>query len=170
MSKRETTILKGIAILMMLFFHLFLREEIIELCHPLIYLGDRPLVYYFAQACYPVTFYMILSGYGLTYLYNQGMLSLKKQTKRLFKLYIHYWLVLIIFVSIAYFIRPNLYKYDLLHIIGNITAIRCNYNGEVWFLFPYASISLTSFPIIHYVYQLKDKNKIFFTVRFSMNM
>ena len=67
-------------------------------------------------------------------------------------------------MPIAYCLYPTMYKYDILHIIGNITAIRCNYNGEVWFLFPYAIICLTAYPIINYLFQLNGKVKIFFTI------
>lgn len=166
MSKETSTILKGIAILMMLFYHLFNRTNINELCTPLIMIGDTPLVHYLSQACYPVPFFLILSGYGLTYLYRHNRLGIRSESLRLFKLYIHYWIVLLIFMPIAYCLYPTIYKYDILHIIGNITAIRCNYNGEVWFLFPYAIISLTAYPIINYLYQLNGKIKIFFTITF----
>lgn len=164
MSKENSTILKGIAILMMLFYHLFNRTEINELCTSLIMIGDTPLIYYLSQACYPVPFFLILSGYGLTFLYRNNRLGIRMEIPRLFKLYIHYWIVLLIFMPIAYCLYPTMYKYDILHIIGNITAIRCNYNGEVWFLFPYAVICLTAYPIINYLYQLNGKIKIFFTI------
>ena len=164
MSKENSTILKGIAILMMLFYHLFNRTEINELCTSLIMIGDTPLIYYLSQACDPVPFFLILSGYGLTFLYRNNRLGIRMEIPRLFKLYIHYWIVLLIFMPIAYCLYPTMYKYDILHIIGNITAIRCNYNGEVWFLFPYAVICLTAYPIINYLYQLNGKIKIFFTI------
>ena len=162
MSKEQSTILKGIAILMMLFYHLFYRTEINELCYPLLMINDMPLVFYISQACYPVPFFLILSGYGLTYLYKNNHLCILSESRRLLKLYIHYWIVLFIFMPIAYLIKPHMYQFDILHIIGNLTAIRCNYNGEVWFLFPYAIISLTSFYIIRFIYHLKDKRTILF--------
>ena len=67
MSKEQSTILKGIAILMMLFYHLFFRAGLDELCSPLVMLGDDPLVSSLSRACYPVPFFLILSGYGCTY-------------------------------------------------------------------------------------------------------
>lgn len=164
MNKDQSTIIKGVAIIMMLFFHLFNRTEVNELCFPLIMIGDKPLVYYLSQACYPVPFFLILSGYGLTYLYRHNTLCISSEFKRLLKLYIHYWLILIVFMPIAIYLYPTMYKYDILHIIGNVTAVRCNYNGEVWFLFPYAMISLTAFPVINYLYQINGKVKILFTI------
>ena len=164
MNKNQSTSIKGIAILMMLFYHLFNSTEVNELCSPLIMIGDKPLVYYLSQACYPVPFFLILSGYGLTYLYKNNTLNISSEFRRLFKIYIHYWIVLTIFMPIAMYLYQDMYKYDILNIIGNITAVNCNYNGEVWFLFPYAMISLTAFPIISYLYQLNGKSKIIFTI------
>lgn len=164
MSKEQSTTIKGVAILMMLFYHLFNRAEVNEICSPFIMIGEHSLIHYLSQACYPVTFFLILSGYGLTYLYRHNTLSIQSESCRLLKLYIHYWIVLLIFMPIAYCLYPTMYKYDILHLMGNITAIRCNYNGEVWFLFPYTMISLTAWPIIQYLYNLKEKRKTIMTI------
>ena len=157
MDKEKSTIIKGIAILMMLFYHLFGISELNEMCSPWIYINGRALVFYLSDACYPVPFFLILSGYGLTYVYRKQQLKVRHQLKRLLKLYIHYWIVLLIFVSFGHFIHPEVYPNDLPHIIGNITAIRCNYNGEVWFLFPYALLSLSSVFLIPFIDQLRTK-------------
>lgn len=63
---------------------------------------------------------------------------------RLLKLYIHYWIILLIFVSIGSFVRPEKYPGSLSDIIMNFTSISNSYNSETWFLFPYALLSLTS--------------------------
>ena len=93
MNKETSNIIKGIAILMMLFYHLFGRDNLTEICTPLLYIGNTPLVRYITNACYPVSFFMILSGYGLTYCYKKNQLSLSIQSKRILKLYVHYWLI-----------------------------------------------------------------------------
>ena len=68
MTKEETQQLKGIAILMMVWLHLFgTNLEILDGCEKYIYLwnGD-PLIYVmrkFARMC--VVFYTFLGGYGL---------------------------------------------------------------------------------------------------------
>ena len=149
---------------MMLFFHLFGRDELGDLCTPLLYIGSTPLVKYLSNACYPVSFFMILSGYGLTYCYLKNQLSLSIQGKRILKLYVHYWLILFIFVTIGHFIKPDVYPGDLIHVLANITGIRCTYNGETWFLLPYAIISMLSWWIIDFVYHLNDKRKILLTL------
>lgn len=164
MNKETSTIIKGVAILMMLFYHLFGRDYLTDICTPLLYIGNTPLVRYIANACYPVSFFMILSGYGLTYCYKKNQLSFSIQGKRILKLYVHYWLVLLIFVTIGHFIKPNIYPNSLIHVLINITGINCTYNGETWFLLPYAIISILSWWIINYVYNLNDKRKIFITL------
>ena len=160
MDKEKSTIIKGIAILMMLFYHLFGISELDVMCSPWVYLHDKALVAYLSDACYPVPFFLILSGYGLTYVYRKQQLKVRQQLKRLLKLYIHYWIVLLIFVSIGHFIRPDVYPNDFPHVIGNITAIRCNYNGEVWFLFPYALLSISAVFLIPFIDRLRTKLSI----------
>ena len=164
MNKEQSTILKGVAILMMLWYHLFGISDLETQCSPLIYIHGKALVAYIANACYPVTFFLILSGYGLTHVYKKRKLNINKESNRLLRIYIHYWVILLIFVSIGYFIKPGFYSYNLLYIIGNMTAIRCNYNGEVWFLFPYAVICLTSPFIIRFIYHLNNKRNIIFSI------
>ena len=164
MNKETSTIIKGVAILMMLFYHLFGRDDLGDLCTPLLYIGNTPLVKYLSNACYPVSFFMILSGYGLTYCYKRNQFSLSIQSKRIMKLYVHYWLILLIFVTIGHFIKPDIYPNDLLHVLANIVGIRCTYNGETWFLLPYTIISLLSWWIIDFVYYLNEKHKIIITL------
>lgn len=164
MNKETSTIIKGVAILMMLFYHLFGRDDLGDLCTPLLYIGNTPLVKYLSNACYPVSFFMILSGYGLTYCYKKNQLNPSIQGKRILKLYVHYWLVLLIFVTIGHFIKPDIYPNDLLHVLANIVGIRCTYNGETWFLLPYTIISLLSWWIIDFVYHLNEKRKIIITL------
>lgn len=138
MTKQQSSILKGVAILMMLWYHLFQRDDMSQLCTSLITINEVPLAHIISRACYPVTFFMILSGYGLSYLYQQGKLHAKDQFRRLLRLYIHYWVILLIFVSIGVFVNPDRYIIDPLHLAANITGLHCTYNGETWFLLPYA--------------------------------
>ena len=107
---------------------------------------------------------MILSGYGLTYCYKRNQLSLSIQSKRILKLYVHYWLILLIFVTIGHFIKPDIYPNNLINVLINIIGINCTYNGEIWFLLPYTIISMLSWWIINFVYNLNDKRKIFITL------
>ena len=65
-SKADTMAVKGVAILFMLFAHLFNRSQLIDLSTPLVYVGEQPLVYLLIFAMNPVHFFIFLSGYGLS--------------------------------------------------------------------------------------------------------
>ena len=144
MSKEQTSIFKGIAILMMLWLHLFNNPNIVDSCVPLFFIGNIPFVHLLTRICSPVEIFIILSGYGLHYVYRRGDLGFKKQGGRLLKLFSFYWLTLLIFVSIGSFVNPAKYPGDIWVVIGNVTSYSNSYNTETWFLFPYMLTSLTA--------------------------
>ena len=78
MSKEYTSYFKGIAILMMLFLHLFQHLEWDASLNCLLYVGEVPLVYYIARICNPVPFFLILSGYGLYAVYTKSGETVRK--------------------------------------------------------------------------------------------
>lgn len=84
-SRTETDILKGVAIIMMLWLHLFLKESDIGNYSDLHFANGLSLSYYLTRLCTPVSFFLILSGYGLAYLYNENRLSPRTQLPRLLK-------------------------------------------------------------------------------------
>jgi peptidoglycan/LPS O-acetylase OafA/YrhL len=144
-SKEETNILKGVAILFMLYLHLFNKFPMGNLYTPLLYVGAKPFTYLFTSCTYPVDLFMILSGYGLYISYCNGK---RNNVTRNLKLYIHYWITLLIFVSLGCFIKGyNTYPGGIENIFLNVTALKTTYNSETWFIFPYILLSLSS-PII----------------------
>lgn len=152
MSKAQSTQLKGIAILIMLFLHLFNHWTPGEYT-PWFFIGERPLVYILSRACNPVGIFLMLSGYGLHYSYTHHSLTTKGQIKRLLRIYIYYWLILLIFVSIGHFVDKEKYPGSLWDILLNFLSLSNSYNSETWFLFPYALLSLTS----PFIFRLIDK-------------
>lgn len=161
MSKEQSTIIKGIAIMMMLWFHLFLHPDMENLFQPLLRIDNIPIEYFIAQASYPVSFFLILSGYGLTYVYHHKGLNAREQIRRVAKIYINYWVILAIYVSLAAFVRPGFIKLDILHVFANLTAFYCTWNGEVWFLFPYTMLSISAAFIVKTIYSMKDRKRLF---------
>ncbi len=141
MSKEETSIIKGLAILMMLWLHLF-NDDHVGAAAPLWFVGGQPAVSLIARACNPVDLFIILSGYGFRHAYYHGDVGIKAQLKRLLKLYICFWLTLAIFVSIGSFVHPSEYPGTLSKLLFNISSLDLTYNYETWFLFPYAIVSL----------------------------
>lgn len=139
MTRAETQIMKGVAILSMLFYHLFDWISNAEICHNLIYIDGTPLVHILSKATNPVPFFLILGGYGLYKVNEQGD---KHRWSRVLKLYIHYWMTLLIFVTIGHFMIPDKYPGTTSTIVSNLTSFHTTYNGEMWFLFPYVALSL----------------------------
>lgn len=149
MNKHTTQALKGIAILLMLFLHLFNQEHYVALTTPFITLMDKPLASWFVpftHICVPI--YLFLSGYGL-------YISSKKQSKTPFKrimaLYEKLWMVLLLFVGLGTIIAPQLYPGDMRQLLSNLTGWNTTYNGEWWFFFPYIVLVALSPWLIQWV-------------------
>ncbi|MDE6322176.1 MAG: acyltransferase, partial [Muribaculaceae bacterium] len=148
MERRDSQIIKGIAILMMLFLHLFNRMNNVELCQPWVWIGGEPLVYILRQAFNPVSFFLIVGGYGLYKSYEKGD---RNRYSRVFKLYVHYWIIFLIFVGIGCFIKPDVFPCGLFDFLSNITCYHNTINHEMWFMLPYVGLSLLA-PIIFRFY------------------
>lgn len=144
-SKEQSTLFKGILILMMIFLHLFDNNHI-GLCTNTIIVGNKPLALWLHNACGPVGFFLLLSGYGLAYTFYNGNMSFAKQGKRIFKLYVNYLVILLFFVFIGSFISTK-YPGSLQEFVYNIIGWSYFYNAELWFFLPYCILSILS-PII----------------------
>lgn len=142
MTKQETTILKGVAILMMLCLHLFNTDFKISLCQIGIDVAGKPFLSFLMRAVNPVAFFLLFSGYGLYISYCNGK---RNNGKRILKLYIHYWLTLVLFVMVGCFVvGKGAYPGTWQKVLENVTAWHTTYNGEIWFLFPYCLVAITS--------------------------
>lgn len=141
MTRQESQIMKGVAILLMLFLHLFNQQYNVALCTTYLCIGDTPLLKYLVRAANPVSFFLILGGYGMYCVWQKGD---KHRWLRIWKLMLHYWIVLLVFVGIGHFMFPDRYPGGWLKVLGNVTAFDTSYNGEMWFLFPYVCLTLLS--------------------------
>lgn len=141
LSKKQTDITKVVAILFMLLLHLFCTKEWIGLFNPIIMIDDIPLVYYlalFSDMC--VAMYYFCSGYGLMMGYKSNEKTYgKKNILRLLKLYVDFWIILIIFVLILGPIigKGAEYPGNFKTFIVTFTVIDPSYNGAWWFLTTY---------------------------------
>lgn len=160
MTRQETQILKGVAILLMIFLHLFDVHHI-NLCECWIYIenggGKSPLALILTRAANPVPFFLILGGYGL---YKVNIKGDRNRWSRLLKLYIHWWLILCIFVFIGHFKKPDVYPGSVLDFIQNATGYRYSYNAEIWFLLPYAVLSA----LAPYIFKIMNRFKAVYVV------
>lgn len=151
LTKKQISITKGIAILFMVLLHLFCTREYKGIFTPLLVIKDIPVIYYialFSDCC--VAIYCFCSGYGLMCIYENNLNEYNKRNlKRIFKLYINYWIVLLLFVLIiGNLMGKNIISWDdkktIITFILNFTAIRTSYNGAWWFLTTYIILVCTS--------------------------
>jgi len=147
--------LKSIAILMMLCLHLFNRDYK-GLFEPLIFIGKQTLSYYislFSDACVPI--FAFVSGYGLYFKYRENSaVYLKGNLLRLKKLYINYWIVLLLFaVLLGWLLQSDSHPGSWFEFIENFSGLNPTYNGAWWFFTTYVFFVLTS----RFWFQLLDK-------------
>lgn len=161
MTKQESQMMKGVAILLMIFLHLFNQDINVAECHNLVFINNTPLVHILSRAASPVSFFLILGGYGLYTVYSKGD---RHRWSRLGKLYIHYWIILLIFLTVGCLIRPETYPGSFSNILSNFTSYHTTYNGEMWFLLPYAMLSALS----PYFFRLMAKFKAIYVIAITL--
>lgn len=84
-TKRDSKMLKGVAILAMLMLHLFCRRDNLPYT-PLLWIGDTPLIYYFGlfgDIC--VAIYCFVSGYA--HYMQSSKTELRHRWKRLLRFF-----------------------------------------------------------------------------------
>lgn len=146
-SIQQSNHLKSIAILMMLCLHLFNTLDYEGLFKPLIYLGEKPLIYYislFSDACVPI--FAFVSGYGLYFKFQQNQSAYwTDNLKRLKRLYLNYWIIIFMFpVALGLLLHKKDYPGSIFTLIENLLAINTSYNGAWWFFTIYVLFLLTS--------------------------
>lgn len=162
MSKEYSNYIKGVAILLMVCLHIFKSEAEAATLGNLFSIGGVPLVMYLTRMCNPVPFFLIISGYGLYSVFSkQGGES---PWKRIVNLYVHLWLIYLIFVPLGSWVRPEMYPGSLVKFVENATSWQCSYIGEQWFLFPYILLMLAS----KWFFQLFSHLKSYWVVIISM--
>ena len=145
-SRDNSNVIKGVAILMMIWLHLFQNDREYW---SLFSIQGMTIEKMLTFGCHPVSFFLIVSGYGLSYALEHRGISIYSQFIKIFRLYVCYWLVLLVFVSFGSVMQPARYPVDLSTIMLNVTGIECTWNFEMWFLFPYSIVTLFAKQIIH---------------------
>lgn len=140
-------ILKGVAIIFMLLLHLFCRKDVNGLYETFPEYNGVPLIYYiglFGDACVPI--YCFASGYGLFMVMNKELkLFKRKNSLRIFKLLINFWIILLIYVIISFLlgkVESNIG--GLIELFLNFSVLSSSYNGAWWFLQTYIILVLLS--------------------------
>ncbi len=148
-SKRDTRIIKGVAICLMLCHHLFaFPERVTE--------GTFVSLWYFnntnlsvclgAFGCICLPMFTFLSGYGLYRSSLSGEDSAALAARHIKSLYKTYWMVffaaLPVIVCLALIYRRPLEAYDVIY---NFLGLSFSFNNEWWFVLPFA-VLLVLFP------------------------
>jgi hypothetical protein len=148
-SIQKSNQLKVIAIMMMLFLHLFNRDYK-GLFTPLIFFGQKPVSFYislFCDACVPI--FAFVSGYGLYFKFStQPKKYFIANIKRVKKLFINFWIILLLFVVLpGCLLQKQGCLGDFSTFLQNFTALNTTYNGAWWFLTIYFFFIFTSKPL-----------------------
>jgi len=162
LTKNDTRIIKGAAVILMLMHHMWAFQERIADggLKGLIPLGNTYFFVFlghFGKVCVPLFFF--LGGYGLAKRYAGMKFDVLERLK---KLYISYWKVFVIFIPIAFIFFGNqgVYAVDasfcgrynvfsVKELVLNFLAIFDTYNSEWWFLRSYV-LMLLCFPLVRY--------------------
>ncbi|WP_302133145.1 acyltransferase family protein [Thomasclavelia spiroformis] len=151
-TKDESKILKGITILFMLGLHLFNNIDTTKYYHPLLYIGNMPVIYYISfsfDICVPI--YCFCSGYAL-YLKNPSM---KENINRIFKLLGKYWIILIFTCITGVILNDKNIPGSIFDFLGNVTLLNLSYIGSWWFLQTYVLLVIISSWIIKAIDRLR---------------
>ena len=162
LTKNDTRVIKGAAVILMLMHHMWAFQERIADggLRGLIPLGDTyffVFIGHFGKICVPLFFF--LGGYGLAKRYAGIKFDALGRIK---KLYISYWKVFVIFIPIAFIFFGNqgVYAVDasfcgrynifsVKELVLNFLAIFDTYNYEWWFLRCYV-LMILCFPLMRY--------------------
>ena len=165
LSKKEINAIQGVSVLAMVCLHLFCRNDLSEVCTPLIYMNNIPLAYYFGQlADFCVFGFAFCSGYAHNILFHMDEKYYKNRLKSLFKLFINYWLVIIIFSFIGVVTNSTEIPGTAVEFLGNFFLYNMTYNGAWWYMLTYLLIVITSGLVIKIVNKYPIKSIIVLTL------
>lgn len=139
-NKEQSNFIKGIAVILMMFHHLFAYSERWPDNFPISWLWDsfhiEQYIGLFGKYCVPI--FLFLSGYGFAVSKTKIASNGEYYLRKIFRFFIAYWLVFFIFVPLSYFLSS--YQFVSLEpklFFLNFFGVVSSYNGEWWFIFPY---------------------------------
>lgn len=164
LSKNDTKVLKGLGIILMVLLHLFARKDVNGLYETFPLINDVPLAYYIGllgDACRPI--YLFVTGYAFFIMINKTKNEeiWGKNVKRIFKLFINYWTVFILFVPLGFLIgSKQTFTPSITNFLLNLFGLSNSYNGAWWFLQIYIIFVLIS-PILIRIVRKQNSFLIF---------
>lgn len=164
MNKTTTLQLKGIAILLMLWLHLFSsNEQTASLINTIYFWNGAPLAVVLKKICSMcVPIYIFLGGYGLAITRERAAEQGRGMNngRRVLSLYANLWVVFILFYPLGVIFNPELFNTGVYDAGLNLVGIKCSMNGAWWFLLPYATLTMLSAYILKFIYSVSIKHEI----------
>ena len=167
-SKEDTKVVKGAAVMLMLYHHLFawplrIAEDISYIsCFEIAGNTSAYWVGLFGKLC--VALFFFLGGYG-TFLSARKSENLTRTIwGKIKNLYTAYWKVFVFFVPICMLCGVPRVEKDLFALVGNFFGFDITYNGEWWFFTPYVLL-IAAYPAVH---KLINRNSNVFTDLFGV--
>ena len=163
-EKKYSQMLYGVAILIMIFHHMFGFPERIQVEYIGLFsyklVPVETILAGAGRIC--IAIYAYISGYGMMIKSEgeeDGSIApacadelINKDYKcvlyQFIKFYMHYWLVFIFFIPIGFIFFD--YKFVMAEFIKNFIGISCTYNAEWWYIWQYVRMLLL-FPICAYM-------------------
>ena len=136
LSKQDSKMLKGVAIVAMLMLHLFCRKTDLPYV-PLIWVGDVPLIYYFGlfgDIC--VVMFCFISGYA-HYLQSSDRSAPFPRWRHLLRFLITFWVIVVTFSLVGLLIGDPVIPGSFGAFLLNCFAISNSYNGAWWYVNTY---------------------------------
>lgn len=146
LTKKDTKMLQGLAVLAMVCLHLFCRNDYEGLYHPYLFIKGIPLSFYFAQLSdFCVMCFAFCSGYAhfVQYSQNDGVGYYKRRLKSLLLLLINYWIIILLY-CIACLIKDPSYIGGIRGLLGNVLLYSVSYNGAWWYMWAYVLLVIIS--------------------------
>lgn len=135
-SKKDSKMLKGVAIISMIMLHLFCRKNNLPYT-PLIWIGDTPLVYYFGlfgDIC--IAIFCFISGY-IHYKQLCDGTKGKERYLHLLRFFINFWTIVILSVLVGAITKNSDIPGSGLDFLMNCLTLKNSYNGAWWYVNTY---------------------------------
>lgn len=146
-TKKQSAILQGVAIWMMVYHHLYSFAVEYESLLPFLHVGTVQKIAWFCKLC--VGIFAFVSGYGMYYVtdrqpkerFGERLLAEYRCVLiRILKLYGKLSLVLLVYMGIYFGILKL--PFTVGELLGNLTALNPTYNGAWWYVEQYAKMLL----------------------------
>lgn len=181
-TREQSAVLRGIAILMMIYHHVFATPETYKLEYfSVLQFGGVNVERQLAWFCkMTVGIFIFVSGYGMYYVLQKRpvkepakesfagyLLGCYRQSlAKLARLYAQYWYALIVSMTLVFLFDPEAPVFSPKEFLLNMLGLSCSYNGTWWYILQYVKmlllLPLVAFFFHRFTASAQEKRKWFF--------